>query len=43
MGVRYVAPSHCTGSNAMQIFAQVFGDGYLHSGAGRIITAGDLV
>ena len=42
MGVRYAAPSHCTGSNAMQIFAQVFGDGYLHSGVGRIITAADL-
>jgi ATP-dependent Clp protease ATP-binding subunit ClpA len=43
MGVRYVAPSHGTGCTVMQIFVQVLGDGYLHSGAGRIITAGDLV
>ncbi len=43
MGVRYAAPSYCTGSYAMEIFAKEFSDGFIHSGVGRIITAAELV
>lgn len=43
LGVRFVAPSHCTGSEAIKIFAEVFGNKFIESGAGRVITAVDLV
>ena len=42
LGVRSVAPSHCTGGEAIKIFAEVYGDRYINSGVGRVITAGDL-
>ncbi len=42
LGVRHVAPSHCSGGEAMKIFAGVYGDRFLHSGAGRTITANDI-
>jgi 7,8-dihydropterin-6-yl-methyl-4-(beta-D-ribofuranosyl)aminobenzene 5'-phosphate synthase len=42
LGVRYVAPSHCTGGQAMKIFAEAYGDRFIDSGVGRIIAAGDL-
>jgi 7,8-dihydropterin-6-yl-methyl-4-(beta-D-ribofuranosyl)aminobenzene 5'-phosphate synthase len=41
-GVRYVAPTHCTGTEARRIFAAGYGDHYLDCGVGRVITAGDL-
>jgi len=41
-GVRYVAPTHCTGTEARRIFAAGFGEHYLDCGVGRVITAGDL-
>ncbi len=41
-GVKYVAPSHCSGSDTSQIFADAFGDRYIESGLGRTITADDL-
>lgn len=42
LGVRYLAPSHCTGSEAMKIMAASFGHRFIESGAGRMITADDL-
>jgi 7,8-dihydropterin-6-yl-methyl-4-(beta-D-ribofuranosyl)aminobenzene 5'-phosphate synthase len=36
-GVKYAAPSHCTGDNARALFAEQFGENYLNIGAGRII------
>ncbi len=42
LGVRHVAPSHCTGSEAMEILAEAFGDRFIQSGAGRAVTADDL-
>lgn len=43
LGVRHVAPTHCSGSEARQIFSSVFGKRYLRGGVGRIITAKDFV
>jgi 7,8-dihydropterin-6-yl-methyl-4-(beta-D-ribofuranosyl)aminobenzene 5'-phosphate synthase len=43
LGVRYVAPSHCTGGEAFDIFAKEFGEQFILSGAGRTITGNDLV
>jgi len=42
-GVEFVAPSHCSGSEAMEIFSDIFGNHAIKSGVGRIITAGDLI
>ncbi len=38
-GVRYVAPSHCSGGEAIQLFAEAYGKRYIRSGAGRVIDA----
>ncbi|MBC8182627.1 MBL fold metallo-hydrolase [candidate division KSB1 bacterium] len=37
LDVKNVAPSHCTGKEAIDIFAQVFGDRFIKSGVGRVI------
>lgn len=42
LGVQYVAPTHCSGEEARQIFAEIYGDRFLDSGVGRIITANDF-
>ena len=42
LGVQYVAPTHCSGEEAQQIFARLYSDRYLDSGLGRIITANDF-
>lgn len=34
LGVKQIAPSHCTGDKARRIFADLFGEGYLHAGVG---------
>ncbi len=34
LGVLFVAPSHCTGEQAREIFAEVFGDGFISAGVG---------
>ena len=34
LGVRTVAPCHCTGDQAMRVFASEFGDDYLKAGVG---------
>jgi 7,8-dihydropterin-6-yl-methyl-4-(beta-D-ribofuranosyl)aminobenzene 5'-phosphate synthase len=41
LGVRKVAPSHCTGEQAMTLFAQAWGVDFIDSGAGRVIEIGD--
>jgi len=40
LGVRKLAPCHCTGAQAMHIFAAEFGNAYLHCGVGRSIDLG---
>jgi len=42
LGVRYVAPSHCSGGEAINIIAEVFGDNFIRSGVGRVITIAHL-
>ena len=42
LGVRHVAPSHCTGDRARQVFAGTFGDRYHPSGVGTVFTLADL-
>lgn len=42
MGVKYVAPSHCTGREAIRLFADAFGKTFIQSGAGRVIRGGEL-
>ena len=41
-GVRWVAPSHCSGEEARKLFAKAYGRRFIRSGAGRVITAADL-
>jgi len=42
MNVRYVAPTHCSGPETRTIFKEMYGENYLDSGVGRIITARDM-
>ena len=42
LGVRNVAPSHCSGGEAIGILADVFGSRFLKSGAGRVLYVNDL-
>jgi 7,8-dihydropterin-6-yl-methyl-4-(beta-D-ribofuranosyl)aminobenzene 5'-phosphate synthase len=42
LGVGFVAPSHCSGGEASRSFAEVFGNRYLDSGVGRIVTSNDI-
>lgn len=42
LGVRYVAPTHCTGEKAQKLFEKYFGDRYLRVGVGKKITLADL-
>jgi 7,8-dihydropterin-6-yl-methyl-4-(beta-D-ribofuranosyl)aminobenzene 5'-phosphate synthase len=37
LGVERVAPAHCTGEQAMALFAAAYGEDYLEAGAGRVI------
>ena len=41
-GVRYVAPSHCSGEETRKLFAEAYGHRFIRSGAGRVIAAADL-
>ncbi|NPA10621.1 MAG: MBL fold metallo-hydrolase [Epsilonproteobacteria bacterium] len=36
-GVEYVTPTHCSGDLALEIFEEVFGDGFIPGGVGRVI------
>ena len=38
LGVQVVAPSHCTGDLATQMFAEEYGDGFIPTGVGSVIT-----
>jgi 7,8-dihydropterin-6-yl-methyl-4-(beta-D-ribofuranosyl)aminobenzene 5'-phosphate synthase len=38
MGVERVAPSHCTGDQAIQMFREAYGDDFIESGAGCVIS-----
>jgi 7,8-dihydropterin-6-yl-methyl-4-(beta-D-ribofuranosyl)aminobenzene 5'-phosphate synthase len=40
LGVRTVAPCHCTGDRARQLLAESFGSDYIVAGVGRVITIG---
>jgi 7,8-dihydropterin-6-yl-methyl-4-(beta-D-ribofuranosyl)aminobenzene 5'-phosphate synthase len=40
LGVQRAAPSHCSGDRAREVFAQAFGDKYIDSGVGAVITLG---
>ena len=42
MNVRHVAPTHCSGRKAQQIFKAMYGEGCLDGGVGRVVTAKDL-
>jgi 7,8-dihydropterin-6-yl-methyl-4-(beta-D-ribofuranosyl)aminobenzene 5'-phosphate synthase len=42
-GVRYVAPTHCSGEKARERFKQHFGRGFVEVGVGKIVTLADLV
>jgi 7,8-dihydropterin-6-yl-methyl-4-(beta-D-ribofuranosyl)aminobenzene 5'-phosphate synthase len=37
LGVKYVAPCHCSGDLARQMFKEEYRDSYMHLGVGRII------
>ncbi len=42
LGVRYVAPTHCSGDRARKLFGQRFGSRYIEVGVGKVITLADL-
>ncbi len=42
MGVRYIAPAHCTGEKARALFEEHFGKNYINIGAGKVITIENL-
>ena len=37
LSVKKVAPSHCTGENAMALFREAWGDNFLEGGVGAVI------
>jgi 7,8-dihydropterin-6-yl-methyl-4-(beta-D-ribofuranosyl)aminobenzene 5'-phosphate synthase len=41
-GVRYLAPTHCSGDKARRLFQQRYGQGYIDAGAGKTVTLADL-
>ncbi len=41
-GVQLAAPSHCTGEKALQAFADIFQDGFLEIGAGKVLKLEEL-
>ena len=40
LGVRQVAPCHCTGDQATRAFAEAYGDDFIRVGVGRVLTVG---
>jgi 7,8-dihydropterin-6-yl-methyl-4-(beta-D-ribofuranosyl)aminobenzene 5'-phosphate synthase len=40
LGVRRVAPSHCTGELAIRMFAEEYGDDFIPTGVGSVIVIG---
>jgi len=41
-GIRYVAPTHCSGDKARLLFRESYGPGYVDAGAGKTITLREL-
>lgn len=42
LGVRYAAPTHCSGDNAKQLFEKEYQRNFLNIGAGKVITMQDF-
>ncbi len=42
LGVRHVCPTHCTGDDAIRVFEEEYGTGFVPGGVGRVLTLGDL-
>ena len=42
LGVRYAAPTHCSGDNARQLFEKEYRENFINIGAGKVITMEDL-
>jgi len=42
LGVRYVAPCHCSGDKVRSLFEKHFGKNYIKVGVGKLITLADL-
>jgi len=42
LGVRYVAPTHCSGDRARELFGKRFGSRYIELGVGKVVTLADL-
>lgn len=42
LGVRFVAPSHCTGTPARRLFQEQYGANFIESGVGRVVLGKDL-
>ena len=42
LGVRHVAPCHCTGNLARRLFKQSFGSGFIDVGVGKVIETEEL-
>lgn len=42
LGVQYAAPCHCTGESQIDLFRQEYGDRFIETGAGRILTGSDI-
>jgi len=40
MGVEMVSPTHCTGPDAIAVFAEEYGDGYVEGGVGQVYLVG---
>ena len=42
IGVKYAAPSHCSGDKTLEMFKNNYGDHFVHLGAGRVLALSDL-
>jgi 7,8-dihydropterin-6-yl-methyl-4-(beta-D-ribofuranosyl)aminobenzene 5'-phosphate synthase len=38
LGVEQVAPCHCTGATASDMFAAEYGEGFIRTGVGKVFT-----
>ena len=41
-GLKYAAPTHCSGDGTLKIFNEVFGDKFITLGAGKVLYPGEL-
>jgi len=41
-GIRYAAPTHCSGDGTLGIFRDIFGEHFIQAGAGKVIRTSDL-